>query len=144
MFRFDYFPFVVSLLRRGYFRWNTECTDKALALQTTFYLQGDFLCFFILSQGRQVGDFSDEDFQKHITKINRDMAGLTTFVNHIGFLIVAAIAGGSFLMNPERVVLNIIITTVSAAALVAFRKYFKIVINKALGALLGLVVRKYF
>jgi hypothetical protein len=144
MLRFDYFPFVMSLFRRGYYRWNTECADKALALQTTFYLQGDFLCSFILTQGRQMEDFSDEDFQKHLTKINRDMAGLSNFVRLIGFLIVAAIAAGSFCANPERVVLNIIITSVSAAALVAFRKYFKIAVNKALGALLGLFIRKYF
>ncbi len=144
MFRFDYFPFVMNLFRRGYYRWNTECADKALALQTTFYLQGDFLCFFILSQGRQVDEFSDEDFQKHLTKINHDMAGLTTFVRQIGFLIVAAIAGVSFWVNPERAVLNIVITSVSAVVLVAFRKYFKMALNKALGALLGLFIRKYF
>lgn len=144
MFRFDYFPFVMSLLRRGYFRWNTECNDKALALQTTFYLQGDFLCFFVLTQGRQVDDFSDEDFQKHLKKINYDMAGLNIFVRHIGFVIVAAITAISFWINPERVVLNIVITSVSAAVLVAFRKYFKMAVNKVLGALLGLYIRKYF
>jgi hypothetical protein len=58
--------------------------------------------------------------------------------------IVAAIAAGSFWANPESVAINIFITTATAAVLVAFRKYFKFVINKALGALLGLFVRKYF
>ena len=144
MFRFGYFPFVMRLFRHGYYRWNTECADKALALQTIFYLQGDFLCFFILTQGRHVDDFSEEDIQKHLTKINHDMAGLTIFARQIGFLIVAAIAAGSFWANPDRAVLNIIITSVSAALLVAFRKYFKMAVNKALGALLGLFIRKYF
>jgi hypothetical protein len=134
----------MSLLRRGYYRWKTECTDKSLALQTTFYLQGDFLCFFQLGQGSQIDDFSDEYFQKHIAKINHDMAGITTFIKHIGFLIVTAIVGGSFWINPDGPVLNIVITSVSAIALVAFRKYFKIAINKALGVLLGVVIGKYF
>jgi hypothetical protein len=144
MFRFGYFPFVMSLFRHGYYRWNTECADKALALQSTFYLQGDFLCFFILTQGRQMDDFSEEDIQKHLTIINHDMEGLTTFARQIGVLIVAAIGGAAFGINPERALLNIIITSVSAALLVAFRKYFKMAVNKALGALLGLFIRKYF